>query len=160
MTETRVERLISDLKNNPVLAWACVAGIVIIASASLVTAIRVFIPNLFRTRFHVTVTLYSEIRSSDTEGLFFVRDTTKQIYPVGLAIDVDVTNNRATRTQIQAHVLDIKIGHSWRRLDTFTLADPHSLCFVTQEPGLGKAKCLDFTQNGLDILVANTQFEP
>jgi hypothetical protein len=149
------------IKGHPVRApILLVILVLLIIAASFLGEIGTRLPGYFRRdgdRFHVT--LSSMIQAGYPGRLFFVNERAREVSPIGLAIDVEVVNNRSTMTKIQAHVLDVYINGSWKRLHTFTVTDPLSLYWATGQD-LSKAKREDFRQNALDVLARNTSLEP
>ena len=106
--------------------------------------------------FHVT--LSSLIRNGYPGSLVTtvaLPENKKTITPIGLALHVEVVNLRPTMTRIQAHVLDVYIDGSWKRLQTFSpLANN---LYLAPGGDLSRATRMNFSN--LDVLAATATLE-
>jgi hypothetical protein len=72
------------------------------------------------------------------------------IAPIGVALGVEVTNSRPTKTRVIAYVLDVRQKwYRWKRLGSISMKDPLSICWAPKD--LADCIRLDFSKNAFDI---------
>jgi hypothetical protein len=117
--------------------------------------------DISKDRKYFYVRLHSSLVSVFPGQLVYVYDSKigKLIAPIGVAMVVEVINNRSSLTKIHSYTVDLEIHDEWTRIYNLSILNPMEIYWVNN----GNFKTctrLDFRSNSFDVVAREQSLKP